>query len=232
MAQTTLTRSTRARETTVAMKILMAVTGVIFVLFVLMHMYGNLKMFAGPEAYNGYAEHLREFGEPILPREGLLWILRVALFTSVVVHGYSAFSLWNRARKARGTPYVNKHPIATSYAVRTMRWGGVIILAFVVFHLLHFTTLHIEIGGDYQALSPYERMIVSFEFWWLWLAYLVVMVTLAFHVRHGVWSSFATFGANKKRRERAINLVAILAALLLVVGFMLPPTAILLDFIN
>jgi|SRR5659263_100362 len=214
------------------MKILMAVTGVFFVFFVLMHMYGNLKMFGGAEVYNGYAEHLRVMFEPILPRMGLLWILRVALVASVVVHGYSAFSLWNRARKARGTRYVNKHPIATSYAVRTMRWGGVIILMFVAFHLLHFTTLTIEIGGDYQALSPYERMVVSFEHWWVWLAYLIVMVTLSLHVRHGVWSSLATFGANKKRRETAINGFAILVAAAVVIGFMLPPTAILLDFIN
>ncbi len=131
----------------------MALTGVIFVLFVLMHMYGNLKMFGGPEAYNGYAEHLREFGEPILPRNGLLWILRVVLAVSVAVHAYSAFSLWNRARLARGSRYVAKRSLATSYAVRTMRWGGVIILSFVLFHLLHFTTLTIEIGGDYSCPS-------------------------------------------------------------------------------
>ncbi len=214
------------------MKILMAVTGVFFVFFVLMHMYGNLKMFGGAEVYNGYAEHLRVIFEPILPRNGLLWILRVLLLASVAVHGYSAFSLWNRSRRARGTGYVNKHPIATSYAVRTVRWGGVIILMFVAFHLLHFTTLTIEIGGDYQALSPYERMVVSFEHWWVWLAYLIVMVTLSLHVRHGVWSSLATFGANKKRRETAINGFAILVAAAVVIGFMLPPTAILLDFIN
>lgn len=215
------------------MKILMAATGLFFVFFVLMHMYGNLKMFGGPDAYNGYAEHLRVMFEPILPRMGLLWILRVLLATSVVVHGWAAFSLWNRARKARGTVgYVNRHPIATSYAARTMRWGGVLILLFVGFHLLHFTTLHIEIGGDYQALSPYERMIVSFEFWWVWLGYLIVMLALAMHVRHGVWSSLATLGANRKRRQAAINVVALVAAALVVVGFMLPPTAILLDIIN
>ncbi len=215
------------------MKILMAATGLFFVFFVVFHMYGNLKMFAGPEAYNGYAEHLRVMFEPILPRMGLLWILRVLLLASVLVHAWSAFSLWNRARKARGTVgYVNRHPMATSYAARTMRWGGVLILAFVVFHLLHFTTLHIEIGGDYQALSPYERMIVSFEHWWLWLAYGIVMLLLAMHVRHGVWSSLATLGANKKRRQMAINVVALAAAALLFVGFMLPPTAILLDLIN
>ncbi|NCD15848.1 MAG: succinate dehydrogenase cytochrome b subunit [Actinobacteria bacterium] len=215
------------------MKILMAVTGLFFVFFVLFHMYGNLKMFAGPEAYNGYAEHLRVMFEPILPRMGLLWILRVLLLASVLVHAWAAFSLWDKARRARGTVgYVNRHPVATTYAARTMRWGGVLILAFVVFHLLHFTTLHIEIGGDYQALSPYERMIVSFEHWWLWLAYGVVMVLLAMHVRHGLWSSMATLGANQKRRQLAINVIALVAATLLVVGFMLPPTAILLDIIN
>lgn len=215
------------------MKILMAATGLFFVFFVLMHMYGNLKMFGGPDAYNGYAEHLRVMFEPILPRMGLLWILRVLLLVSVVVHGWSAFTLWDRARKARGTTgYIAKNSIATSYAARTMRWGGVLILLFVAFHLLHFTTLHIEIGGDYQALSPYERMIVSFEFWWVWLGYFIVMLALGMHVRHGVWSALATLGANRKRRQVAINVAAIAAAALLVLGFMLPPTAILLDIIN
>lgn len=225
--------SPRARQTTVAMKILMALTGLFLVFFVLAHMYGNLKMFAGPEAYNNYAEHLRVLGEPILPRMGALWILRVLLLASVFVHMWSAFSLWFRARRARGAnAYVARRSVAVSYAVRTMRWGGVIIVAFVIFHLAHFTWLRIEIGGDYQTLSPYERMVVSFEQWWLWLLYGVVMVLLAMHVRHGAWSAMATLGANKQRRERAINLAAYAIAAALVIGFMLPPTAILVGIIN
>ena len=223
-----VTSKTRASGTTVAMKILMAVTGLFFVFYLVLHMYGNLKLFFGMEAYNHYAEYLREFLYPILPERGVLWILRVMLAFSIGVHVYSAVSLWARARRARGgVGYAAKRSIATGYAVRTMRWGGIIILAFVVFHLAHFTWLAIEIGGDYQTLSPAERMVASFENWWLVVLYGISVALVAMHIRHGVWSSMATLGASKKRREFAINAVAIAIALAIFIGFMLPPVAIL-----
>lgn len=215
------------------MKILMAVTGLFFVFYLVFHMYGNLKMFAGMEAYDGYAEYLRHFLYPILPARGLLWILRVMLAFSIGVHVYSAVSLWLRARRARGgVGYAAKKSLATGYAVRTMRWGGIIILAFVLFHLAHFTWLAIEIGGDYQALGPYERMVASFQNWWLVLLYGISVALVAMHIRHGVWSSMATLGASKKRRELMINGVAIAIALAIFIGFMLPPVAILAGIIS
>ncbi len=215
------------------MKILMALSGLFFVFYIVFHMYGNLKMFAGAAAYDGYAEYLREFLYPILPHRGLLWILRVLLAGSIAVHVYSAVSLWLRARQARGgVGYAAKRSIATGYAVRTMRWGGIIILAFVVFHLAHFTWLAIEIGGDYQVLGPYERMVVSFQNWWLVLLYFIAVVLVGMHIRHGVWSAMATLGASKKRREFVINAIAIFIGLAVVVGFMLPPVAILAGIIS
>ena len=210
----------------------MAVTGIIFVLFILMHMYGNLKMFAGAEAYNEYAHHLRTFGEPILPYEGLLWILRIVLLACLVLHVYAAARLWRRAKAARGTSYEVKHTLAQTYASRTMRWGGVILLLFIIVHILQFTTLTLQFGGDYTQIEPYARMVVAFENWWVYLIYLVAIASLSMHVRHGVWSAMATLGGNKKRRQDTINLVAILVAALVFVGFMLPPTAILFGWIG
>ncbi|SJM57866.1 Succinate dehydrogenase cytochrome b subunit [Actinomycetales bacterium JB111] len=210
----------------------MAVTGVIFVLFVLAHMYGNLKMFQGAESFDGYAHWLREVAYPALPHQGVLWILRVTLLASVVIHAYAAFTLWSRARSARQQRYVVKRSLQQTYASRTMRWGGVIILAFIVFHLLQFTTMTIEVGGSFD--SPYHRMVAAFqpEHWWVYAIYLIAIILLALHVRHGVWSALATLGLSTKKREVGFNAVAIVVALLLLVGFMATPTAILLGIIK
>lgn len=222
----------RASRTTVAVKILMAITGLFFVLFVLMHMYGNLKMFAGADAYNEYAEHLRVMFEPILPREGLLWILRVLLVAALLIHAGSAFHLWHRARRARGQDYVKRNTLATSYAVRTMRWGGVILLAFIVFHILQFTTLTIEVGGDYHALTPYERMVVAFHNPFVLAFYTIAIGLLAMHVWHGAWSALATLGGNTARAQRGLKLLAGIIAAALFVGFMLPPFSIFLGLVS
>ena len=126
----------------------MAGTGLVFVGFVLLHMYGNLKLLSGEVAYNTYAEHLRTFGEPILPYGGLLWILRVVLIVCLVGHLYAAFSLWARAGNARRTRYS-----AARTAMRTawMRWGGVAILLFLIWHLLEFTILKVSVNPDVQG---------------------------------------------------------------------------------
>ncbi|MGO1582822.1 MAG: succinate dehydrogenase cytochrome b subunit [Actinomycetaceae bacterium] len=225
-------RARTARRTTVALKVAMAVTGVIFVLFVLTHMYGNLKAFQGAEAFDSYAHWLREAFYPMLPHQGLLWVMRVVLLTSLVVHAGAAFALWKRARSARTTRYVMHKRVQQTYASRTMRWGGVILLAFIIFHLLQFTTMTIEVGGSFD--SPHARMVEAFqpEHWWVYAVYLVAMVMLAFHVRHGVWSALQSFGLSTRRREAMFNGIAIVVALLLLVGFMATPTAILLGIVN
>ena len=221
-----------------ALKVLMAVTGLFFVVFVLFHMYGNLKMFGGPESYNGYAHHLRTMFQPILPYEGLLWILRVLLVLSVIGHVYSAVTLWARAKAARGgTAYKissgKKVTLGQTYAARTMRWGGITIVVWLVFHLLQFTLLKANVGGDYSTMTPYERMVTGFssENWWVWAVYFVAILLLALHVRHGVWSALATLGLSTRRRERAYKITGDLVAFALLVGFMAPPTAILLGLI-
>lgn len=211
----------------------MAVSGIIFVLFVLMHMYGNLKMFAGQAAFNGYAEHLRELGEPYLGYGWALWILRVALVVALLIHIDAAARLWLRARRARATKYqAGRTALAQTYASRTMRWGGVILLLFIIFHILQFTTMTVELGKAASADNPYTRVVYSFQEWYVWLIYLIAMLALAMHIRHGVWSALATLGANKKRRQVMINMVAIAVAAVIFIGFMAPPTAILFGLIG
>lgn len=224
------TKPRRANGTTVALKWAMAVSGIVFVLFVLLHMYGNLKMFSGQEAFDSYAESLRDLLYPYLPHMGFLWIQRIGLLVALAVHVVAAVTLWRRAREARRDRYVMHKRLAQTYSARTVRWGGLILLAFVVFHLLQFTTLTINVGGTFD--SPYERFVAAFEHWWLYLVYLVAIVMLTMHVRHGVWSALQTLGASNRRRQGAINATAYLVAAALLVGFMAPPTAVLLDFVN
>ena len=101
VATPTLVRGSKSTRSTIALKLLMAGSGLIFIGFVLLHMYGNLKAFSGHDAFNEYAHHLRTFGEPMLPHEGLLWIIRVVLLAALVLHVYAAVTLWRRAARAR-----------------------------------------------------------------------------------------------------------------------------------
>lgn len=233
--QTVTATKRRARDTTVGLKILMAVTGIIFFLFIAAHAYGNLKVFGGAEAFDGYSHHLREFGEPILPFGGFLWIMRIALVLALVGHVYAALVLWRRSRRARGEQRYAVHKrLVQTYSARTMRWGGVIIFAFVVFHILQFTTLTINVGEAADAEGPYGRMVASFqpEHWWVFVVYLLAVTALTMHLRHGIWSALHTLGASNRRRQRAINIVAIVVAAAIWLGFMAGPAAILVGIVD
>ncbi|QPK94376.1 succinate dehydrogenase cytochrome b subunit [Actinomyces sp. zg-332] len=222
----------RAWTTSVFMKQIMAVTGLFLAFFVVMHAYGNLKMFEGKQAYDGYAEHLRTIGEPILPHEGMLWILRVALLLAVLLHVSCAMHLTIKSKKARSSKYVVKKNIANTYAAHTMRIGGTFLVLFIIFHILHFTTLHIELGGSYANTTPYMRMIMSFQEWYVWIIYLLALIFLSLHVWHGVASALQSLGFNRRNMQSIIRAIATLVALALFTAFMAPPTAILLGFIQ
>jgi len=231
-----LTPAQQATRSTVALKALMAVTGLILIGYLLAHMYGNLKIFAGSEAFNAYAHHLRVLGEPLLPRTGALWILRAVLIVSVLAHMYAAFNLWSRAHNARGGTrryYSNKTwtGVQRTYASYTLRWGGLVILLFVIYHLLHLTWNIIHPGG--AAAEPYERVVNGFQIWSVVLAYTIAVIAVGFHVRHGVWSALTTLGANTSTLARQrLNVGAYAVAGVLTVGFLLPPFAILFGFVD
>lgn len=210
----------------------MAGSGLLFIAFVLVHMYGNLKAFGGHDTYNEYAEHLRTFGEPILPREGLLWILRVTLIAALALHVYSAFTLWHRAGKARTTKYVMKKNLASSLSSRTMRWGGVTLLLFIVWHLINFTIGKVNVSGG-STNDPYNLLVDSFNSWWLTVIYLVAMLALGMHLHHGVWSAAQTLGLtdNARARRNAKSLGWILAVVI-AGGFSLVPIFVLAGVIS
>ncbi len=239
MATTTrpaLVKGSRASRSTIALKLLMAVSGLIFIGYVLVHMYGNLKAFSGQEAFNSYAEHIREIGEPILPHEGFLWIARVVLLGSLFVHVAAAVALWRRAGKARSTKYVVKKNKHSSVSSHWMRWGGLTLLLFIVWHLLNFSfgRINVETGktGD-QAGDPYTLMVQSFEVPWLTAIYLLAMVALALHLHHGTWSAAQTLGlTNSAKSRRTAKAAGMVLAVVVAGGFSLVPIAVLAGVIN
>lgn len=210
-------------------KVIMAVTGLIMVGFLLMHMYGNLKMFGGPDAFDGYAHWLKgDIFYPIFPSGTFIWVFRFGMVASVILHVWSAASLSRWTLKVRGEGYQKAKYLAQTYSARTMRWGGVIVAGFIVFHLLQFTIKTVTPGFDPQLHGPYEMMVLSFQQWWMVVLYTLLMIVVCMHVRHGFWSAFTTLGANTSAKSRTIlNLLGIAVALLLFVGFMLPPVAVL-----
>lgn len=204
----------------------MAITGLVFVGFILAHMYGNLMIFAGEEAFNEYAEHLRTIGTPMVPEKGVLWILRIVLILSLVGHAYAAFALWARAGRARKTRYAVNKAAKALWVSRAMRWGGVALLLFLVFHILHFTTNTIQVNGDFD--TPSGRLVSSFEVWWAVLIYVVAVAALGMHLLHGVWAAGMTLGLNTSlAAAERLRIAAVAVAAVVVVGFLLPPLAIL-----
>ncbi len=227
-----LVKNPRSTRSTIALKLLMAVSGIVFIGFVLAHMYGNLKAFSGHDAYNEYAEHLRTFGEPLLPYSGMLWILRTALIVSLVVHVASAVALWRRARAARTHRYVMKKNKHSTYASHLMRWGGVTLLVFIVWHLLNFTIGKVNVTGG-PTSDPYDLLVDSFSVWWLTLIYLVAMAMLGAHLHHGIWSSMQTLGFTNSVRQRAVaKQTGLVLALVITIGFSLVPVFVLLGVIQ
>ncbi len=232
MATPTLVKGARSTRSTIALKLLMAVSGIVFIGFVLLHMYGNLKAFAGHDAFNEYAHHLRELGEPMLPHEGALWIIRVVLLGSLLAHVYAAFALWSRARNARSTPYVMKKRTGATFASLMMRWGGVTLLLFIVWHLLNFTVGKVNPQGG-PTNDPYDLLVDTFDVWWLTLIYLAAMAMLGAHLHHGIWSAAQTLGltgtASARQRAKAVGFTL---ALIISVGFSLVPIAVLAGVIS
>jgi succinate dehydrogenase / fumarate reductase cytochrome b subunit len=232
VATTTLVRGARSTRSTIALKLLMAVSGLVFILYVLLHMYGNLKAFAGHDAYNEYAHHLRTIGEPMLPESGLLWVLRVVLVLSLIAHVYAAVALWRRAGRARTQKYQVKRNVGSSFSSRWMRWGGVTILAFVIWHLLNFTVGKVNVAGG-ATNDPFNLLVDSFGVWWLTVIYLVAMLALALHLHHGTWSAAQTLGltstASARRRAKTAGWVL---AVVIAGGFSLVPLAVLSGIIT
>ena len=206
------------------LKFVMAVTGAVLILYLVAHMIGNLKIFLGEESLDTYAEWLRVVGEPALPAQGLLWLVRIVLLVSVVAHIVAAMVLARRARRARPVKYSHRRPVSTSYASRTMRWGGVIIGLFVIYHILDLTTGTVNPNG--VPGEVYDNVVADFSRWYITLAYTLAVVAVGFHVRHGVWSALQTLGRSSGPDQARYKAIALVFAVVLTAGFLAVPFAV------
>ncbi|HKD19673.1 MAG TPA: succinate dehydrogenase cytochrome b subunit [Thermoanaerobaculia bacterium] len=212
-------------RSSIGRKVVMATTGVILVGFVIAHMIGNLQVYIGPEAMNDYAVWLRQ----VLHGAGL-WIARAVLLAAVILHIWAATSLTLSSRKARTVGYREQKWRESTYASRTMRWGGVIILLFVIYHILHMTTGTVHpsfIEGD-----VYHNFIAGFKVVPVSLFYIVAMLALGLHLKHGVWSMFQTLGVSHPRYIRAAHVLAWIVALVVVVGNISFPLAVMAGIVK
>jgi succinate dehydrogenase / fumarate reductase cytochrome b subunit len=210
---------------TVGKKAIMAVSGLIMLMYLVAHMIGNLKIFFGPGEFNHYAHWLRTLGEPFLHYEWALWLIRVVLVAAVVAHAVSAYQLSRLDRRARPVAYAHKRRRA-SYATRTMRWGGIILALFIVWHLLDLTTGTVHPGG-FQQGHPYQNVVDTFSTWYSGVIYIVAMLALGLHIQHGFWSAAQTLGAGNATRDRFLKATANVLALVLTAGFIAVPVAVM-----
>jgi succinate dehydrogenase / fumarate reductase, cytochrome b subunit len=219
-----------AKTSSVFKKIVMAVSGIIMVLFLIAHMIGNLHVFQGARSFNSYSEWLRTVGEPALGYRWFLTALEVVLAVAVVAHVWSAISLWRQAKRARPQSYVTKKSVAQTYASRTMRWGGVIVGLFIIYHLLDLTWGVANPAGTDS--TPYGRLVAGFSNPVPTIVYVIALVLLGMHLRHGIWSATQTLGQSNRRRERTVNAFAIVFSTLLIAGYLVVPAAVVFGLVH
>ncbi|MET9731012.1 succinate dehydrogenase [Streptomyces sp. NPDC006458] len=217
-------------DSSVGKKTVMAVSGVIMLLYLVVHAFGNLKIFFGPGDFNHYAHWLRTLGEPFVHYGWTLWLIRVVLIVAVVAHAVSAYQLSRRDIRARPSRYAHSRRRA-SYATRTMRWGGIILALFIVWHILDLTTGHVHTGG-FQEGHPYENVVDTFSTWYGNVIYIVAMLAVGLHVRHGFWSAAQTLGVGSRTRDRALKASADVLALLLTAGFIAVPVGVMTGVVS
>lgn len=221
----------RFYSTAVGKKWVMAITGVALMVYVLVHMVGNLKLFLSREEINLYGEALRDLGGDLVPRTSILWLFRSALIAAFVFHIHAAISLTVINRKARPERYHSRRDyVAADYAARTMRWTGVIIALFVVFHLMDLTWGNAN--PDFTRGDPYNNLVASFERVPVAIFYIVANVALALHLFHGAWSIFQSMGLNNPKYNGARRVFAQAFAIVILAGNLTFPVAVQLGLVE
>ena len=212
-------------------KMIVALTGVILMLFVVGHLLGNLQIFLGPRWVNDYAQHLRDLGL-------LLWLVRIVLVVSVLLHIYFTILLAIENRRARPLAYVRKENVKASFASRHMVVSGLVVLAFVVFHLLHFTGRKFDPHFPLLKNDPlnhydvYSMMVYGFQNVYVSAFYIIGLFLLTLHLTHGASSFFQSLGLNDKKLTPQLAFGARVFAWLLFIGYTAIPVAVLLGFIQ
>lgn len=223
----------RSKIPSLVKKYLMAITGLILTLFVLGHMLGNLQLFISPDQLNLYAHALQN-----LPYKGL-WVFRIFLLLATVVHIWIAILLTRENRRARPEEYKIKKRVQASLASKTMGISGSIILFFLVFHLLHFTTRTIypqfkssnyyTIVNEEKMYNVYKMMVDGFSITWVSIFYIIAMYLLCMHLSHGVSSMFQSLGLRNHKWRPRLNAFAQFYGWFIFLGFIAIPVAVLLS---
>jgi len=199
-------------------KVIMAITGLIMVAYLITHVLANLLVFQGPANINKYSAFLHGTG-------GALWAARLVLLAALVLHIVAAVQLSARRFDARPVGYAaGRSPQVSTWASRTIRWGGALILAFLVYHILHFTvgTAHAAfVEGD-----PYHNVTTGFHSPVVVLVYLVAMAAVGLHLYHGIWSSGRSLGMSPPSPNPLRRSVALVLALTIWLGFTIIPIAV------
>ncbi len=217
-------------KSAVAKKAIMAMTGIVLFGFVLGHMAGNLKVFQGPEKFNAYSEWLRQLGYPALPLGGGLWVVRLALLGAVGLHVWSAVELTLINRRARSKPYTLRRELQSDYASRTMRWSGVLLTFYLVYHLMHLTLGNAH--HDFVAGDVYHNLVAGFQIWPISAVYIAANLFLGIHLYHGLWSMFQSLGWNYPAYNAWRQRFAITFSIVVTVGFISVPLAVLTRIVS
>jgi succinate dehydrogenase / fumarate reductase cytochrome b subunit len=212
-----LGQTARFYQTTIGKKAVMAVTGLILFGFIVSHLLGNLQIYLGRETMDHYAVALRTM-------PALLWTARIGLLVAAILHIVASVQLTALKKAARPIGYVKKKDVQASLASRTMMWSGPIILAFLIFHLLHLTWGAVH--PNFQELHPYENMVSGFRVIPVAIFYVIAVCMLGLHLYHGVWSMFQSVGVNHPRYTPMLKKFAAYASILLVIGFISIPIAV------
>ncbi|MDO5740385.1 MAG: succinate dehydrogenase cytochrome b subunit [Ornithinimicrobium sp.] len=220
-----------------ALKVVMALTGALFALFVFVHMIGNLKVFTGAAHFNEYAHWLRTVLQPFLPYEGLLWMLRIVLFGCLVAHVGAAGALWVRGRASRG-PHRRKGMRLGSFSARTMLLTGIMLLVFIVIHVLDLTTGTALVAVESfrpagpQEAHAYENLIASLQRPLAAGFYMLAMLALFLHLAHGLWTVVSDLGATGRRLRAVAYVAAGGVALTVTLGNIIIPVAVLMGVLK
>jgi succinate dehydrogenase / fumarate reductase cytochrome b subunit len=214
----------------IAKKAVMAVTGIFLFGWIFLHMLGNLKVYTGPEHYNAYAQFLITMGAPLLPNKAALIVVRTLLFLAAVFHIVAATQLTIMNRKARPIAYREREYVAGSYAARTMRWGGVIILLFVWYHIGHLTFG--KFHPDFIEGDVYHNFVTGFQVWWVGAIYIIANLALGMHLYHGLWSMFNSLGLNHPGFNPWKRAFATVFAIVVTAGNVSFPVAVLIGILR
>ena len=223
-------------QTTVGKKAIMAVTGILLVGFIIGHMVGNLKLYLpahdGVHAIDHYAHGLKTFGDPFLAEGQFLWIFRGAILIAAALHIWAAITLKLKSNAARPVGYKKVTYQEANAASRTMIWGGILLAVFIVFHILHFTTGDVAPGFDFEHGAVYANVTGGLAQPLVAAFYVIAMICLSMHLYHGVWSMLQTLGANHPRYNTLFHRIALLVALIVAVGNISFPVAVLTGMVG